>query len=415
MFIYLRLLKESILFAYQAIKQNRLRTLLSLLGITIGIFSIISVFSLIDSLEKNIRASIESLGTNVIFVQKWPWDFRKDYPWWKYLKRPLPTMEEAKIIRKKSQLAQYVSYHTAKTGTVVYHQNSMSNVEINGIDYYFFFINQLNLKKGRFFTLQEINSGRNYAVIGNDIAKELFENENPLGKKIKVNQIKVIIIGVLQKEGESMIGNSMDKEILIPLNLYGKYFKILSDQSNPKIFVKCKSGVTNEMLKYELKGILRAHRRLKPSEEDNFALNESKMLTKNFEGLFDIIKLSGFLIGIFSILVGGFNIANIMFVSVRERTHEIGIQKAMGAKNSFILFQFLFESVFLSALGGIFGLFFVFLLILILNSLDINVSLSASNLVFGIFLSSIIGVFAGVSPAFSAARLDPVQAIRYKI
>ncbi|MBL4710411.1 MAG: ABC transporter permease [Flavobacteriales bacterium] len=411
--LYLRLLKESLLFAIDSLVVNKLRTTLSLLGITIGIFSMVSVFTMVDSLENNIRSSISSLGNNVIYVSKMPWDFDPNQPWWDYIRRPHPNLNEFKRLSKKTQNASAVAMVLGGNVTIKYKNNSMSNIEGNGVTNEYNQIWDLLIEKGRYITELESNNGRPVGVIGADIAKNLFGNDNPIGKKIKIKGRKLEVIGVLEKQGESMMGNSNDRKIFMPLQFSRNFFNMRSRSSGAVIMVKSKEGVPLEALTDELTGLMRSLRKLKPKVKNNFALNELSMISQGFDQIFGVINIAGFVIGIFSILVGGFSIANIMFVSVKERTSMIGIQKSLGAKNFFILFQFLFESIFLCLIGGAVGLFLIFIMTLIMtHAADFPVSLGINNIMLGLGLSASIGIISGIIPSFRASRLDPVEAIR---
>ncbi len=414
MILLFRLVRESYIFAFQAIVVNKVRTLLSLLGITIGIFCIISVFTIFDSMEIAIRTNIESLGSNVLYIQKWPWSMGGDYPWWKYYQRPEASIEDMREIQKRSNLAETVAIMAGVNKTLKYKDNYMESVSISGVSYEFDKVWSFEISDGRYFSPTESADGRNVAIIGSEVAENLFSNTEPVGQKFKMMGRNVEVIGVIKKEGEDMFGNSNDKAVLIPVN----YFKTLIDMRNmdATIMVKAKPLVSNEELKDELTGIMRSIRKLKPSAEDNFSINETDIITKGFDSLFSTIAIVGWIIGGFSLLVGGFGIANIMFVSVRERTSIIGIQKALGAKNYFILLQFLFEAVFLSLIGGILGLIIVFLLVLIIsNTTSFHLILTAGNIFLGVAVSGAIGLFSGIIPAFSASRLDPVEAMRTSI
>ncbi|MDD5569607.1 MAG: ABC transporter permease [Bacteroidales bacterium] len=413
MFLLIKLIKESFIFAVTAIIVNKLRTILSLLGITIGIFAIICVFTVVDSMESKVRNSIASLGDNVLFVQKWPWAFGGDYPWWKYMNRPLPTIKEMETIKKNSRYTDAVTFVMSASKKAEYQNNSMENIQINGISNEYEKVWSIELSEGRFISELEFNSGKNVAVIGSEIAKNLYENLNPIGKSLKTLGRKVEVIGIFKKEGEDSFGGNNDNTIMLPVNFIRNVLDIRSDRVDPTIVVKAKAGVSNEQLKDELTGLMRAIRKLKPLAEDDFAINETSLLTKGFDSLFAIISIAGWLIGGFSIIVGGFGIANIMFVSVRERTNIIGIQKSLGAKNYFILLQFLFESVILCLIGGALGLFLVYLGTLFVSFfLDFNLTLTLSNVLMGLSISAGIGIISGFIPAFVASRLDPVVAIR---
>ena len=410
--MYIQIFTEAIRFAWQAIVNNRLRTFLSLLGVTIGIVAIISVFTIMDSLEKNVRDSVESLGENVVYIQKWPWGIGGgEYKWWQYYKRPEVSFKEFKKIQDRSINANFVVFVFGRDRIVKNENNTLENVEISGVTFEFPQIISFNIQKGRFFSQSEMNSGRNLVLIGSNVAEALFYNLNPIGESIKISGINAKVIGVIEKQGESITGNSQDDKILCSYLFAKKFLK--EKRSNPFLMISAKQGVSNEELKNELRGIMRTIRRIRPLEDDNFSMNEVSLIKQGLDDLFSVISLAGWLIGGFSILVGGFGIANIMFVSVKERTKIIGIQKALGAKNIFILLQFLFESIFLCLLGGVLGLTIVWGITKVAgNMLDFNLNLTTQNIILGLSVSAIIGVISGIIPSFSASRLDPVEAIR---
>lgn len=409
------LFRETFSFAFRALFQNKLRSTLSLLGITIGIFSIITVFTFIDSLQISIEKDVNNLGSNVIYVEKWPWTFGKDYPWWKYWIRPQPSVNEMQEIQRKCKDVDAVAYTFARNATVEYQNSSVDNVSINGItDDYNQVVNWVKIDEGRYFTPVEFAGGNNVAIVGADVASGLFNGEDAIGKYIKVKGRKALVVAVLKKEGQSKISDiNMDESVLLPYN----YMKTMFDTHNiwaPRvILVKAKDNISNAQIMSEVEGVLRPIRQLKPDEEDNFALNQSSMLSAGFGSLFDIIAVIGWAIGGFSILVGGIGIANIMFVSVKERTSLIGIQKSLGAKNYFILAQFIIEAIMLCLLGGIIGIIFIYILTLLVgDSFGMQFILTFSNVLLGISLSVFIGLLSGFIPAYTASQLDPVEAIR---
>jgi putative ABC transport system permease protein len=258
-----------------------------------------------------------------------------------------------------------------------------------------------------------MKSGVNYGIIGWDIYESLFPAEDPIGKEIKVHGRKMVVIGVFDKEGSTLIGNSRDELIVVPYLFLAKIANVRSENAGPMIMVKAKPDITADQLSDELKGIMRSIRRTAPRVEDDFALNQISLLSQGLQMTFGVLNIAGWIIGGFSILVGGFGIANIMFVSVKERTNQIGIQKALGAKNFFIMLQFLFESVALCVIGGAVGLLLVFgLSYFVTQSLEFDILLSAGNVVLGLVISVIIGLISGIVPAHSASQLDPVEAIR---
>ncbi|HXC03237.1 MAG TPA: ABC transporter permease, partial [Bacteroidia bacterium] len=317
------------------------------------------------------------------------------------------------FIKHRIKYAEATAFEVSAKHTVQYENTSVENVNILGVSHEYEKVSNFELSEGRYFAESESEGGRNVVILGSQVAEALFPRGNALGQAVKVFGQRLYVIGVFKKQGESIIGNSTDTEVLLPVNFMRNYVDIKKGNSNPVVMVKAASGISNAQLKDELTGIMRSARKLKPYVEDNFALNETSLISKNFDGLFDIVGIAGWFIGGLSILVGGFGIANIMFVSVRERTNQIGIQKSLGAKNYFILMQFLAESIMLCIIGGLLGLLLVFIGIQLADVLwDIQLTLTSANVVLSITISILIGIISGFIPAFSAAQLDPVEAIR---
>ncbi len=412
--LIVKLLRESVWFAINSVIANKLRTVLTLLGITIGIFAIISVFSIVDSLERQIRNSITALGDQVVYVQKWPWGgFDGQYRWWDYMGRPVPHIRELEEVQRRTVSVDAAAFVASLSRRVEYLNTSIENVTIMGVTEDYDQVRNFDMEGGRFFSALESATGRNVVVLGFDLAENLFPNVDPIGRNVKIFGQNAIVIGIFEKEGMGGFGDSHDDVLVMPLSYLNQFIDVNQERFNPFIMAKGKPGISNQQLIDELTGVMRAVRRLPPMADNNFALNETSLLSEGFDGLFAIIKMAGWIIGGFSILVGGFGIANIMFVSVRERTSIIGIQKALGAKNYFILWQFLFESIMLSLMGGIVGLLLVFTgTTIVARVFEIDFLLSTSNILLGINVSAIIGLVSGFIPAWSAARLDPVEAIR---
>jgi putative ABC transport system permease protein len=412
--IYFKLFRESILFAFDALRQNKLRTLLSLLGVTIGIFTIITVKSAVDTLRNNMQQSVNKLGSNSIYIQKWPWIFSGDFPWWKYMQRPDPTLREFEELRKRATTADGISYEIGiDSRTIKYKSNTVAGAQINAVTQDHNKVWNFDLAQGRYFTGIESQTGAAETVIGYDIAKGLFPDGTAVGKQIKVMGRYVTVIGVFTKEGSDMLGNSDDKNVLLPINFARNIIDVQNANYQPTIVVRGKKGLSDDEVESEFHMLMRSIRRLKPNEEDSFAVNKTTLLTDQLSTVFAVIDLAGIIIGGFSVLVGGFGIANIMFVSVRERTNIIGIQKSLGAKNYFILLQFLIESVVLCIMGGLIGLMMVFLITLFIKAaFDIQVILNAANIITGMSMSVSIGIISGIVPAYTASRMNPVEAIR---
>ena len=415
--LFLRLLKESFLFSFNALIANPVRTVLSLLGVTIGIFTIIAVLSTVDSLEKSIKDNLSFLGTDNLRVEKWPWDFNNpSYEWWKFFRRPEPTYREYEFLKDNLVNAEAVEILTSREGVNVKYSNNSSRIDnLNGVVFENQFFGDWEFIAGRFFTENETLTGSNAAIIGYKIMEDLFKTPDfAIGKQLKIKGKSYTIIGVTKEQGESFgAGDSFDRQMFIPFNSFKKIFKVGRKGSNAVLRVKGNGdedpGLVN--LEYELRGLIRAKRGIKPIEDDSFAINRPEYLASFVSTIFATISIAGWVIGSFSILVGGFGIANIMFVSVKERVPIIGLQKSLGAKKYFILMQFLFESSFLSIFGGLFGIFFVFLLTLPdLGTFDLIISLE--NVILGVTISSVIGILAGLLPALFASNLDPVEAIR---
>ncbi len=413
--IFLRLIKEGIIFAFNSISVNKLRTFLTLFGITIGIVSIISVFTVLDWMEKSIRDSISTLGDNVIYVQKFPWSFDPNLNWWDIVKWPPVSIEDYEAVSNKSKFAQSTCFTVYRPVVIKFENNSINNANILASTIEYKDIRNFEIEKGRYFSIFEAKAGKNVAILGAEIASRLFENREPIGKEIIIAGFKTTVIGVIRKEGKGGISDSgMDEITLVPLNFAKSFINLRRRSAETQIMIKAKPQVPLDELSDEITMILRVSRRLRPGEISNFSVNKASLLTQGFNTVFAGINAGGWLIGGFAILVGGFGIANIMFVSVKERTNIIGIQKALGAKRFFILLQFLSESVMLSLMGGILGLFFVFLGTLVVNYLyEMNMFLTLGNILLGIFISGIIGIVAGYAPAYTAAKMNPVDAIGY--
>jgi putative ABC transport system permease protein len=413
--MFFRLLKEGFIFAINSVIVNKLRTFLSLLGITIGIFCIISVFTVLDWMEKSVHDTISSLGENVIYVHKFPWGLNFNEPWWDIIKRPVTSKDDYMAVLNKSTKSGSVSFSVSQPVQIKYRKNLARDVYVSAVSADFENIRSFEIENGRYFTPEELASGRNAAIVGAVIAERLFDKVDPVGKQVTISGKRTNIIGVFKKEGKGGIGdNGMDEQTIVPFNFGKTFINMKNTFLDATLMIKAKEGVPIQELSDEATMILRAARRLRPEMKDNFAINRASLITQSFEGVFAGINIGGWVIGGFAILVGGFGIANIMFVSVRERTNIIGIQKALGAKRFFILQQFLVESVLLSVIGGLLGILMIFIGTLVINYLyDLNIYLTISNLFLAVFISGIIGIVAGYAPANTASKMNPVEAIGF--
>jgi putative ABC transport system permease protein len=412
--IILKLIRESFLFAYDALRQNKLRTMLSLLGVTIGIFTIIAVYSAVDTLRNNLQASVNKLGNNSIYIEKWPWVGEENFPWWKYMQRPVPKLRDYEQVRRRSQTAKAISYDISiDNRTVKYGSNTVDGAQIGAVSFEHDKVINFDFKDGRYFTEIEARTGAPITLIGYDIAENLFPSGDAIGKQIKIMGRKVTVIGVFTKQGDDMLGISTDKQVLVPLNFAKNVIDVENEKYQPSIVVRGLDNLSEDEVESEIRGIMRSVRSIRPGAEDNFALNKSSVITNQLDSLFGIVNKGGFIIGLFSLLVGGFGVANIMFVSVRERTNIIGIQKSLGAKNYFILLQFLIESMILCLIGGLIGIGLVYLGTFgVKAATDLQIILDIDNIITGVSYSLTIGIIAGIIPAYGASRMDPVEAIR---
>jgi putative ABC transport system permease protein len=403
--------------AMQELWKNKLRTFLSLFGITIGIFCIIGVLATVNSLEHNIQNEIKSLGTNTIYVDKWDYTAGggPDYPWWRYVKRPEPKFDEIKQIKERTPSAKYVAFNINANDNIEYRDNTLSGVNLFGNSEDFQNIQPVDIAYGRFITESEFDHGSPVAIIGNEVAEKLFvAPEVAIGKVIQARGKKLQVVGVIKKQGKSMIGGwQFDQSVIMPYKFARNI--MWARNSQPVILVQGKDNLRSVALKDDLRGAMRAIHKLSPKEDDNFALNDINDFSEAVSNIFVPLNIGGWIIAGISLIVGMFGVANIMFVTVRERTNQIGLKKAIGAKKRVILAEFLLESAFLCIVGGLMGLLLVFILTKILTVLfNFPVFISTSNLVLAFSISFIVGVVAGIIPASQAARMDPVVAIRSK-
>lgn len=416
MFRYAEIIWTSFKMALQEFRSNKLRTFLSLLGITFGIFCIISVLSTISSMQRAVNNDLKSMGNKTIYIDKWQYGGGPDYAWWKFVKRPTPKYEELKLLKEKLPDAAHISYSIETNSNVDFEDNSLTGVSYYGNTEDFDKIQQITIGAGRYFQQADFDRGTPYVVVGYEVASKLFGRpERCIGQSVKLKGSKnAVIIGMIEKQGQSLIGGwDYDNSILLTYSFMKQLIR--EEYAQPKILVQAGGSITTEALKDELRGAMRSIRKLSPVQEDNFALNDIEGLSKFLDPIFRGMNIGGWAIAALSLIVGMFGVANIMFVTVRERTSQIGLKKAIGAKRGVIMTEFLLESAFLCIIGGVIGLLAVFVLTLIFStmmSFKVFIPLDIILLAVGICLFT--GVSAGIIPAFIAARMDPVVAIRSK-
>jgi putative ABC transport system permease protein len=416
----LRIFKETVALTIQQFWSNKLRTFLSLFGISIGIFSIISILTAVDALKNNINDSINSLGDNVLFVNKWAWTFDSptDYPWWKYFQRPQLKYDIYKYVEKRTKLGESVAFeiNPRSTPVISYQNRKTQKAYISAVTANYGKVFQLDILYGRFLSAMEANNGMNVCVIGKDVAEKLYKGiENPIGYELKIDGKSLKVIGIINKKGESLLGFNYDKSVILPYAYYDKNFNVDENSVDITIEVRAKPGVQQDDLKQELISLMRAARKLRPKQADDFSINQLSVIANGFNDVFGILGIIKWIIGGFSLLVGGFGIANIMFVSVSERKAIIGIKKALGAKNKDILLEFLFEAILLCLIGGAIGLLIVWLITgYATEASGMQFVLSSENIMVAFIVSFMLGILSGILPAYFAAKMDPVEAIRSK-
>jgi len=410
----LNIIRNSLKLTLQELKVNKLRTALSLTGVAFGIFCIISVLATVNSLERNIQNEVKSLGSNTIYIDKWDYSGGPDQPFWKFRARPIPKYEEAAMVRQRAVLLDDIAYLMQTGGSISHKDDLLQSVSVYGINQEQMIIQPLSFDQGRFFSASEFDAGSNVCLIGFSNAETLFgSTERALGKQIDIKGKKATIVGVIKKEGKNMIGWDYDNCVMIPYKFCKQLFE--EENANPILIAKGKEGVTTAALMDELKGIMRQIRRLSPTQEDNFSLNSVEAFSKAITGFFSTVNIGGAIIGGISLIVGLFGIANIMFVTVKERTSIIGLKKAIGAKKSSILFEFLMEATLLCIFGGAIGLFFFYLVTVISTHIfDFPIFISLPMLATALIICVVVGILSGIIPASQAAKMDPVKAIRSK-
>jgi putative ABC transport system permease protein len=402
--------KEGMAIAFAAIRANKMRSVLTTLGIVIGIVSVTLMGTAIEGLDRAFNKSIAALGTDVLYVQKFPWIINED-DFWKLRNRKDILIQHAKAIEKNSEYASAVNPVIGTFKNVKYGQKLVENVVIVGTGSDMLETSGATVAFGRFFTRVEADGGRPVCALGSEVAANLFPNENPIGKIIKIGGYAYHVSGVFDKQGSFLGSQSLDNRVYVPINRFFQEF--MSFRGGIQIWVKAKSVGELDETKEEIRGIMRKSRGLKPKDQDDFAINQQEILVQTFNQIGGVIAAVGLFITGMSLFVGGIGIMNIMFVSVTERTREIGIRKAIGAPKRTILMQFLMESAALCLIGGIIGIIIAFPISLIIDTF-LPTAMPLSVVAIALVVSIIVGIVSGFLPAYRASRLDPVDALRYE-
>jgi len=404
-------LKEGILFSLKAIRANKMRTVLTTLGIVVGIVAVTTMQTAIIGLRNSFLESIASIGTDVLYISKFEWFGTED--WHFYRNRKNITWEQYEKLKERLKLADAV-VPTIGTREAVVKRNdrSVTATQLTGTTEDYIKTAGTFPAEGRFMTEIEVKSARNVCVVGQDIVDKLFQNEDPLDKYIKVAGAPLKIVGVLEKQGSGFLGSqSADGQIIMPYNVFRKYF----GQRRQGFQISVKVGDINKIAdaKEEVREVMRTIRKVEPGKADDFAINQQEAITKAYDRIIGTVAIAGLVITALSLFVGAIGIMNIMFVSVKERTREIGIRKAIGAKTWSILTQFLAEAAIICLMGGVVGLIISFPISLIINQF-IPTAMPLEVVFLALFISAIVGIVSGFLPAYKASKLNPVEALRYE-
>jgi putative ABC transport system permease protein len=402
--------KEGLLIALTAIRANKARSLLTMLGIVIGICSVALMATAINGIDKAFSSGISALGADNLYIDKYAWFSDEDF--FLMRNRKNVTMEQFERFQKLAQQPLAVAPTILTMHKVLYGDNYVEGTLMTGTTDGYVRTTNFNFTRGRFFTPLESSGARNVAVLGSEVAAHLFEKQDPLGNEVKIDGIPFRVVGVLEKQGSNLLGNfNPDNQVYIPIGTVFKYFR--RDRDTVTIVVRARSTEMTEATKEEAIGLMRRVRGLMYDEKDDFSVNTQEGLTDEYNKVVGVIKLVGLFITGLSLLVGAIGIMNIMFVSVKERTREIGIRKAIGAKKRTIMGQFLTEAAVICLMGGLIGLVLAVLLSLLINKF-LPTSVQMNTVVLAMSISLLTGIVSGLAPAWTAAKMDPVEALRYE-
>ena len=406
-------IKEGLIISLKAIRANKARSVLTTLGIIIGVASVVLMSTAIKGIDQSFQEGVASLGSDNLYIDKWEW-FNNDVKWWEMRNRKNVTMEDFEKFKELAKLPIAISPSSGSNRTIKFDERSVQYINISGTDHNYINTTNLTFNEGRFFTELESNSGRAVAVIGSEIEKKLFPHGGAIRQNIKIGGIKFKVVGVLEEQGSFIMGNwNPDNLVYIPIQNIFKYFGSRHWRT-VTINVRAPSSLMVEAVKEEAIGIMRRVRGLKHDEKNDFAINQQQGAFDLYNQQVGVIQIAGLLITGLALFVGAIGIMNIMFVSVKERTKEIGIRKAIGAKKRTILGQFISEAAIICLIGGLIGLGVAIIGSMIIAQFDFPVTVDADAVILAVTISLITGVLSGFAPAYTASKLDPVDALRYE-